>query len=123
MAEEVFKILSMDKDFLTNIESGINKITNDGKIDSSDIPELIHIITMTCNNIKTCKLTENEYPALLKLLCKHIIDKYKIIDSSKAEEIDKLIDSTIKLVMLKPAVSIEEVTGILQKLVTCSCCK
>jgi hypothetical protein len=56
--EELFKILSVDKDFLTNVEAGMNKITKDGKIDSSDIPELIHIITITCNNIKTFKLYE-----------------------------------------------------------------
>ena len=119
--EEVFKVLSVDKDFLTNIEIGMIKIMNDGKMDSSDIPELILIITTTYNNMKTFKLTENEFPALLKLLCKHIIEKYKLIEltPSKVNEIDKLIDSTIRLVMVKP--SIEEVAGMCSSLVKCIC--
>jgi hypothetical protein len=42
-------------------------------------------------------------------------------NTSKPEEIDKLLDSTIKLVMVKP--SIEEVTNLLKPLMSCMCCK
>jgi hypothetical protein len=121
--EEAFKILLLDKDFLTNIEIAMKHIMKDGKIDSSDIPDLLFIITTIYNNMKNFKLTENELPQLLKLLCKYIIEKYNLIEIApcKMLELEKIMDSTIKLIMIKPVVLIEGTIGICGSLIKCIC--
>jgi hypothetical protein len=121
--EEAFKILLLDKDFLTNIEIAMKHIMKDGKIDSSDIPDLLFIITTIYNNMKNFKLTENELPQLLKLLCKYIIEKYNLIEIApcKMLELEKIMDSTIKLIMIKPVVLIGGTIGICGSLIKCIC--
>lgn len=98
-----------------NVIDGIKEVFADGKLDLSDIPTLITLITNILNlNLSNLKVNINidVISVVIKLII-HILIMQKIINISETEEatIDKLIDSSIKLLN----------TTILISNVKCSC--
>jgi hypothetical protein len=102
--KDVFELLSSNSDFVKKIEVAVHEITKDGKIDSSDIPEFIFIITESYNTYTTIKITQNDLPIFIKMVVNEIIKRKNLISLDKKQEFDKLVDSALKLVMMQPRV-------------------
>ena len=102
--KDVFELLKSNSEFVKKIEGAVCEITKDGKIDSSDIPEFIFIITESYNTYTTIKITQNDLPIFIKIVVNEIIKKKNLISEDKKQEFDKLVDSALKLVMMQPRV-------------------
>ena len=102
--KEVFAILSSNNDFIKKIDTSIESITKDGKLDSSDIPEFVFIITESYNMCNTLKINQNDLPVFIKMVINDIIKKKNLINENSKQEVDKLIDSALKLVMIQPRI-------------------
>lgn len=102
--KEVFELLSNNSEFVKKIEDAIKNIIKDDKIDSSDIPEFIFIITESYNSYTTIKMSQNDLPIFIKMVINEIIKKNNLISLDKKPEFDKLVESTLKLVMMQPRV-------------------
>jgi len=102
--EEVFKILSIDVKFITHITTSINNIMKDGKVDHHDIPEIILLLINAYNDICHFHLSFEDLPILIKQLYCFIINKHNLLTDDKKDVFDKLVDTSIKLVMTQPKV-------------------
>ena len=98
--EEIFNIIIQDKKFLDNVKSSVNNIMMNGKVDISDIPEIILLITTTINTFDNLNINENMLPELIKKIFDFIIP-------DKNPDFDKIINSAIKLVMIQPIIQKE----------------
>lgn len=102
--EEVFKILSIDVNFITHITTSINNIMKDGKVDHHDIPEIILLLFNAYNDICHFHLSYEDLPILIKQLYCFIINKHNLLTDDKKDIFEKLVDTSIKLVMTQPKV-------------------
>ena len=102
--KEVFALLSSNNEFIKKIDTSIESITKDGKLDSSDIPEFVFIITESYNMCNTLKINQNDLPVFIKMVINDIIKKKNLINENSKQEVDKLIDSALKLVMIQPRI-------------------
>ena len=98
--EDIFNIIIQDKKFLENVKSSVNNIMMDGKVDISDIPEIILLITTTINTFDNLNINESMLPELIKKIFDFIIP-------DKNPDFDKIINSAIKLVMFQPIIQKE----------------
>jgi hypothetical protein len=98
--EEIFNIIIQDKKFLENVKSSVNNIMLDGKVDISDVPEIILLITTTINTFNNLNINESMLPELIKKI-------FDFIVPNKNPEFDKIINSAIKLVMFQPIIQKE----------------
>jgi len=119
--EYLFDKMLMDDNFSVRLQESINNIMKDGKIDQYDIPEIIFIISDLLNQQPNVKLTTNDVIDLVKRFYNFIINKYSLIpDPTQAANFDRLLESSIKILMLQPNIKkacnlfISKITG---------CCK
>lgn len=112
--DEVFNALKADPAFIIKVDAYITSIMQDGKIDQSDVPQIIFLIMDVYNELPKFHLTYEDLPQLIKMLYNFIIDK--LIEEKKIElspekraDLEKLVDLSISLVMLQPKVK-EQVT-------------
>ena len=66
--QDVFNLLSADPKFIARLESSINNIMKDGKVDQYDVPEIILIITDSYNEMSRFRLTSEDLPKLFKMI-------------------------------------------------------
>ena len=97
-------ILIEDKKLLNNIESSLKDIMKDGKVTAGDIPEIFNIVIECSENLGKFNLSYNELPDLLNELINYILVHYDLIPDDEEEEFQKMINTAIKLVMLKPKI-------------------
>lgn len=98
------KLLTND-DFSKNLQKSIENIMRDGKIDQYDIPEIVFIITDLINNTPSITLTAENLSDLVKKLFEFIVKEYKLtIDETQMASFSRLIESSIKLVMIQPKI-------------------
>lgn len=102
--KDVFELLSNNSEFVKKIEGAVHEITKDGKVDSSDIPEFIFIITESYNAYTSIKISQSDLPIFIKMIVNEIIKRKNLIPADKKQEFDKLVDSALKLVMMRPRV-------------------
>ena len=98
--EDIFNIIIQDKKFLDNVKSSVDNIMMDGKVDISDIPEIILLITTTINTFDNLNINETMLPELIKKIFDFIIPEQN-------PDFDKIINSAIKLVMFQPIIQKE----------------
>jgi len=102
--DKIFNIIIKDEKFIKNIKLYLFNIMKDDKIDQYDIPDLVFIITDTINSFDSFNLEYNDIPILIKLLLNYINDEYNIIPNDREQEFNKLIDSSLRLIMLQPKI-------------------
>jgi hypothetical protein len=95
--EVLFKAITTDAEFL--------KIKKDGKVDQYDVPEIVFVISETINSRASFQITRELLPALIKMLYNFIVDTYKLVPEDKKAEIERLVDSSLRLLMLQPMVT------------------
>ena len=97
--------LMLNDEFNKPFQKSLENIMKDGKIDQYDIPEIIFIVTSLINNTPSITLTAENLSELVKKLFEFIAREYKLVpDESQRESFNRLIESSIKLVMLQPKI-------------------
>lgn len=93
-----------NKNFMKNLDKSIEVILKDNKVDEYDIPELIYIITYTINTEPKININSENLGKVLKDLFNHILFEKLNTEFSDEQKVnlEKLIDSSIKLILLKP---------------------
>ena len=86
------------------IDSSVQKILSDGKLDQNDIPELVLIITEIVSSPSAAKLTAKELGDTIYEMYNYIMTHYKLFpdDETKQKEFKALFDMCVKLVLFKP---------------------
>ncbi len=103
--EYLFDKMLMDTKFSARLQESIDSIMKDGKVDQYDIPEIIFIISDLLNQQPNVKLTANDLTDLVKKLYHFIVKKYNVIpDTTQAANFDRLLESSIRILMLQPNV-------------------
>ena len=103
MHKAVKKIID-DPIFLKIMESKLNSIMIDGKIDKNDIPDIIILIVYCTNNLKNFKLSYNQLSEVLEEIIIYLLEHFNVIPEEKKDEFMQMIQTMIKLVMLQPKV-------------------
>ena len=110
--EEIFLTITNDKANIDKIKKSVDSILKDGKIDQYDIPDIVFLVTDLLNSLTTLHVTPEEVPVLIKKVCAFVLDTYGGIPAEKKPEFERLLDSSLRLVMLQPKVK-EAVTSCL----------
>jgi len=105
--EALFKVITTDSGFLTRVKEAVDRIMKDGKVDQYDIPEIVFIISDTVNSLPSFQVTSEVLPVLIKMLYNFIVDTYKLVPDDKKAEIERLVDSSLRLLMMQPKVKEE----------------
>ena len=100
----VFKVITTDNTFLTRVKAAVDNIMRDGKVDQTDIPEIVFVISETVNSLDSFHVTSDLVPVLIKMLYNFIIDTYKLVPEDKKAEFERVVDSSLRLLMLQPKV-------------------
>lgn len=116
--QDVFNILSTDPKFISRLETSINNIMKDGKVDQYDVPEIVFIITDAYNQMSSLRLSSDDLPKLFKMIYSFIIEKLNLIPEDKKAEFERLVDSALKLVMMQPIIN-QAVTSCFAKIFPC----
>jgi len=93
-----------DPSFVESIEDNIKNIMEDGKVTVADMPEIIEMATNCYNNLSKVHLTYEELPDVLIEIINYILDKYELVPEEEEEEIMKMVNMGVKLIMLTPKV-------------------
>jgi hypothetical protein len=93
-----------DPIFLKIIETKLNSIMVDGKIDKNDIPDIILLIVYCTNNLKKFNLSYKQLTEVLEETILYILNHFDVIPDDKRDELMEMIQTMIKLVMLQPKV-------------------
>lgn len=100
----VVDALTADEKFLAKVKASVDKILKDGKVDQSDIPELVFIISETVNTLGSHDLTVDMVPLVIKMVYKFIVDKYNLVPEEKKADFERIVDSSLRLLMFQPNV-------------------
>ena len=77
----------------------------DGKVDQYDVPEIVFVISETVNSRPSFKITKELLPVLIKMLYNFIVDTHNLVPEEKKAEIERLVDSSLRLLMLQPMIN------------------
>jgi len=123
--EALFKVITTDSGFLKRVKESVDRIMHDGKVDQYDIPELVFVISATVNSLPTFQVTNEVVPVLIKMLYNFIVDTYKLVPEDKKAEFERMVDSSLRLLMLQPKVKegLNRCFGFFAYLSSLSCCK
>ena len=102
--EALFKVITTDSCFLTRVKEAVDRIMKDGKVDQYDIPEIVFVISDTVNSLPSFQVTSEILPVLIKMLYNFIVDTYKLVPDDKKAEIERMVDSSLRLLMMQPKV-------------------
>lgn len=104
LVDNCVDLLIKDHEFNKNLDSYVDTIMKDGKIDFSDVPELVQLIMDCYNNFSKFELSYNELPEFIQKITKYILDNKNVLPEDKKEQFEKMINVAIKLVMTQPKV-------------------
>jgi hypothetical protein len=117
--EYLFDKMLSNTEFSKKLEQSIENIMKDGKIDQFDIPDIIFIITDVLNQQSNLNVTIDDINELVEKLYRFIVAKYNLIpDPTQAANFDRLMASSIRLLLLQPKVK-KACNSFLSKLNVC----
>lgn len=76
----------------------------DGAVNESDIPDIILVISETVNSMKSLRVAADQLSDIIKMLFHYIMDSYKLITPENKAVFDKLVETSLRLFMIKPEV-------------------
>ena len=117
VVEKVVTELTNDPKFLSRVDESVKKMLEDGKLDSSDVPELVFLIMNTYNAVGNVRVSRELLGDFVKQVFKFIVEKYKLLPQDKMEEYESMIVSSVKLVLLTP--SVDSFVAKLKKIFKC----
>ena len=104
IVDKIVAELTNDPKFLSRVEESVKKMLQDGKLDSSDVPELVFLIMDTYNTVGNVRVSKELLEEFVKQVFKFIVEKYKLLPQDKMAEYESMIVSSVKLVLLTPSV-------------------
>jgi hypothetical protein len=104
IVEKIVAELTNDPKFLSRVEESVKKMLHDGKLDSSDVPELVFLIMDTYNTMGNARVSKELLGEFVKQVFKFIVEKYKLLPQDKMAEYEHMLVSSVKLVLLTPSV-------------------
>jgi hypothetical protein len=108
--------LLMDDEFSKSLQSHIENIMKDGKINEYDIPDIVLIICELIAKEPKLTLTQELLSELIQELIVFIIKKYQLkAEDHQIDNFNRIIESSIKLIMFQPKIK-EKVNKCLNKL-------
>jgi len=102
--EDIFLTITKDDANISKIKGSVDSILKDGVINQYDIPDIVFLVTDLMNSLSTLRVTPEELPVLIKKVCSFVLDTYGGIPAEKKPEFERLLDSSLRLVMLQPKV-------------------
>ncbi len=119
---DIFDTLIKDKPFCEKIETSISNILSDFKIDQSDIPEIIFIITEILINRPDINIKKEDVGQLIKKIFEYVVVKKNLATKEQIASFDKILDSSIKLFLAQPNIG-KAIENVANKLNSCfNCC-
>ena len=76
----------------------------DGKVDTTDIPDIVLLVIECSNNLGSFNLTYNELPEVLEEFINYLLERFDVIPDDQEESFKRMVSMIVKLVMLKPKV-------------------
>ncbi len=108
--------LLMDDNFSKTLQTHIENIMKDGKIDQYDIPDIVLVIGELLSKEPKLTLTSELLSELIQELIIFIIKKYQLkADEQQIDTFNRLVESSIKLIMFQPKIK-EKVNGCLNRI-------
>ena len=104
IVDKIVAELTNDPKFLSRVEESVKKMLQDGKLDSSDVPELVFLIMNTYNTVGNVRVSKELLEEFVKQVFKFIVEKYNLLPQDKMTEYESMIVSSVKLVLLTPSV-------------------
>ncbi len=106
----------MDDNFSKTLQTHIENIMKDGKIDQYDIPDIVLVIGELLSKEPKLTLTSELLSELIQELIIFIIKKYQLkADEQQIDTFNRLVESSIKLIMFQPKIK-EKVNGCLNRI-------
>ena len=104
IVDKIVAELTNDPKFLSRVDESVKKMLQDGKLDSSDVPELVFLIMDTYNTVGNVRVSKELLEEFVKQVFKFIVEKYNLLPQDKMTEYESMIVSSVKLVLLTPSV-------------------
>lgn len=101
IAEDIIERLVKNPEFVDNMKKNIKEVMKDGKIDISDIPELVLIITDCVEALNNINISKNNLPIVIKGTVLHVIKENKLVSDNDLPMVEKYIDVALKMLTYK----------------------
>ncbi|ADO67499.1 hypothetical protein crov465 [Cafeteria roenbergensis virus] len=102
--QEIAQIILKDPKFIDDIKISLTNVLKDGKIDMADIPEILLLVALGYNKSTKFTVSIDQLPELLTELVNIIIVKYDLIPDVLQSQFNKILQSSITLILLMPRV-------------------
>jgi len=100
--------LTKDSPFLISAEELAKKILADGKFDFSDVPDLVHFVVSSYNNLDSkLFVSKSDLPEFVKLVFEFVVLKFKLLTKEQLGQYESVVVSSVNLVLLTPDLSKE----------------
>jgi hypothetical protein len=110
-----------DEQLRKNIILHLESVMKDGKVDISDIPDIMLIVMECTNNLDKFSLSYDELVCVLEEVIVFILDEAELVQDEKREDFTRMIKSTIKLVLLQPKIK-STLSNLWNKVKNLLCC-
>ncbi len=113
--------LTNDPKFLARVDESVKKMLADGKLDSTDIPEIVYLIMDAYNTLGSVRVSKEDLGSFVKLIFTFLVEKYKLLPLDKLPEYESMLMSSVKLVLLTPQVDtvVKNISDSLRKYFIC----
>ena len=98
---------SQNVSFVTQINTFINSVMADGKIDKYDIPRIMLLITELISTTGTSTITTEELASSINSLYSYIMGHYNLFptDELQKAEFKEMFDMCVKLALFQPNIN------------------
>ena len=97
-------ILVKDSTFNKKLDEYLDKILEDGKINSMDIPDLL-LLCMECyENMNKFKLSYEDLGEFINQVMIYIFNHKEIVPEEQKEKMFGMVNTLVKLILMKPKV-------------------
>ena len=107
-----------DPTFLKIVETKINSMMKDGKIDKKDIPDIMILVVYCTNNLKKFNLSYNELGEVLEDTIMYLLNHFNVIPEESKEDFKAMTNSMVQLIMMQPKV--KSCFSAIWKFITCN---
>lgn len=100
--------LTKQSPFLNSAQELATKILADGKFDFSDVPDLVHFVVSSYNNLDSkLFVAKSDLPDFVRLVFEFIVIKFNLLTKDQLEQYEGILISSVNLVLLTPDLSKE----------------
>jgi len=100
IVERAVRELLDDDQFVSECKDELMKIMQDKKFDVNDMPEVMSLVVLVLGKYENIKIDSEDVVEVFRLLIIELLKKHNIIENS-SPEIEKMLDSCLKLLTLK----------------------